>query len=151
MIRAFVQDDMEAVLSIWLDASVEAHHFIEAAYWQSKVQVMREVYLPASETFVFELEGRVIGFYSLYDDHLAALFVAPSMQGKGVGSALLKDAQKRRSVLQLTVYQENHPSVLFYQHQGFEIQQAQQDEHTGHAEWLMTYARDSFSASLSSL
>ncbi|ODC02887.1 GNAT family N-acetyltransferase [Terasakiispira papahanaumokuakeensis] len=140
MIRTFVQDDMEAVLSIWLDASIEAHHFIEAAYWQSKVQVMREVYLPASETFVFEREDGVIGFYSLYGDHLAALFVEPQAQGKGIGSALLSDAKKRRAALQLTVYQENPPSVLFYQHQGFEIQQAQQDEHTGHAEWLMTYA-----------
>lgn len=139
MLRAFIEDDMDAVLAIWLDASVKAHHFIEAAYWQSKVQAMREVYLPASETIVFESEGCVIGFYSLYGDHLAALFVEPQAQGKGIGSALLSDAKKRRAALQLTVYQANHPSVQFYQHQGFEIQQAQQDEHTGHAEWLMTY------------
>lgn len=101
MIRNYRVDDIDRVLDIWLSASVEAHDFIEAKFWRSKVSDMRDIYIPASETRVYEHEGEVVGFYSLYEDNLAALFVAPSVQGRGVGSKLLDDAKLRRALTAL--------------------------------------------------
>lgn len=54
MIREYQEADLERVLEIWLSASIKAHSFIEAEFWESKVSDMREMYIPASETFVFE-------------------------------------------------------------------------------------------------
>ncbi len=139
MIRNYRVDDIDRVLDIWLSASVEAHDFIEAKFWRSKVSDMRDIYIPASETRVYEHEGEVVGFYSLYEDNLAALFVAPSVQGRGVGSKLLDDAKLRRAHLQLCVYKDNTSSIRFYQKHGFSSLGEQTDPNTGHLELIMQY------------
>ena len=137
MIRKYREDDIDQVLDIWLSASIKAHAFIGSEFWQSTVSEMRDTYIPASETFVFEYEGQIAGFYSLYGNTLAAVFVSPSLQGKGVGSAMLVDAKTRRVCLQLTVYKENAPSINFYKKHGFILLGEQIDERTGHPELVM--------------
>ncbi len=106
MIRDYRAADIDQILAIWLSASIKAHEFIESAFWKSKISEMRDVYIPSSETLVYEAEGAVVGFYSLYENNLAAIFVAPGSQGKGLGSVLLDHAKSRRESLQLAVYKE---------------------------------------------
>tara|TARA_R110002051_G_scaffold218573_1_gene282403 strand:- start:68 stop:499 length:432 start_codon:yes stop_codon:yes gene_type:complete len=137
MIRKYRESDIDQVLDIWLSASIKAHAFIGSDFWRSKVGEMRDVYLPASETFVFESEGQLAGFYSLYENTLAAAFVSPNLQGRGVGSALINDAKSRRECLQLTVYSENLPSINFYKKHGFIVLDEKIDELTGHPELVM--------------
>ncbi|MBE0368176.1 GNAT family protein [Pseudoalteromonas aurantia] len=83
MIRQYKQEDSELVLDIWLQASIKAHDFVAAEFWGSQVSNMREIYIPASKTYVFEIDGGVIGFYSLYENLLAAIFVSPEHKGQG--------------------------------------------------------------------
>lgn len=139
MIRQFEHDDMERVLDIWLSASIKAHGFIDASFWQSHVATMRDVYIPASETFVIQDKSRVLGFCSLLGDQLAAVFVDPDFQGTGLGKQLLGHAKTLRNELNLTVYKENAPSIAFYQSQGFVLIKEQIDSQTGHAEYLMQW------------
>ncbi|MDX1714991.1 MAG: N-acetyltransferase [Halomonas venusta] len=139
MIRKYRETDIDQILEIWLSASIKAHAFVGAEFWASKVTEMRDVYIPASETFVFESENQIAGFYSLYGNTLAAVFVSPSLQGQGVGAAMLDDAKSRRECLQLTVYRENTPSINFYKKQGFISLGEQVDEQTGHPELVMEY------------
>jgi putative acetyltransferase len=139
MIRYYRATDIDQILAIWLSASIEAHDFIESTFWKLKISEMRDVYIPASETFVYEAEGEIVGFYSLYGNNLAAIFVTPGSQSKGVGSVLLDDAKHRRESLQLTVYKENTPSIKFYEKNGFTLLGEQIDEHTGHPELIMEY------------
>ncbi|MGP3790668.1 N-acetyltransferase [Pseudomonas sp. B392_1p] len=139
MIRAYRAADIDQVLAIWLSASIKAHDFIESAFWKSKISEMRDVYIPSSETLVYEADGAVVGFYSLYENNLAAIFVAPGSQGKGLGSVLLDDAKSRRKNLQLAVYKENTPSIKFYEKHGFTLLGEKFDEHTGHPELIMEY------------
>ncbi|MGM0824985.1 MAG: N-acetyltransferase [Pseudomonadota bacterium] len=139
MIRKYRESDIDQVLDIWLSASIKAHAFIGSEFWRSKVGVMRDVYLPASETFVFESEAQIAGFYSLYGNTLAAVFVSPHLQGKGVGSALINDAKSRRECVQLTVYSENLPSIHFYKKHGFIVLDEQMDGLAGHPEFVMEY------------
>ncbi|TBW57720.1 N-acetyltransferase [Marinobacter halodurans] len=139
MIREYTQADVDQILEIWLSASIEAHHFIEPEFWHSTINDMRDVYIPASETFVLESERTVIGFHSLNGENLAAIFVAPELQGKGIGTALLDNAKSRRKNLRPTVYRENISSVRFYEKHGFNSAGEQMDEHTGHPELIMAY------------
>ncbi len=62
MIRKYNENDMDSVLEIWLNASVKAHDFISAEFWESQVENMRNIYIPASETYVYEVESKVVGF-----------------------------------------------------------------------------------------
>jgi putative acetyltransferase len=139
MLCDYSAEDVDQILEIWLSASVRAHDFIEPAFWESKLEAMRNLYIPASETRVFENASGIIGFYSLYANTLAAIFVSPEYQGKGIGTALLNDAKCKRQTLHLTVYKANRASILFYEKQGFVAIGEQIDEHTGYPELVMEH------------
>ncbi|GAA0567290.1 N-acetyltransferase [Halomonas salifodinae] len=139
MIRDYREEDIDQVLTIWLSASIQAHDFVPAALWASQVEAMRDIYLPAAETWVFEEDGSVSGFYCLVEATLAAIFVSPDRQGRGIGSALIEDAKRRRGGLTLSVYRANRPSVEFYRKHGFVIHAEQVDANTGQPELVMEY------------
>ncbi|MGR5175558.1 N-acetyltransferase [Vibrio parahaemolyticus] len=138
MIREYRSEDRESVLKIWLRASVEAHSFVEPLFWHERLKDMRDQYLPNSETYVYERAGKILGFYSLVDDTLAALFVSPQAQGSGIGMTLLQDAQKRRESLSLSVYKDNCRAIGFYHRCGFAIVNESTDPHTGHRQLTMS-------------
>jgi putative acetyltransferase len=138
MIRKYSENDIEAVLDIWLNASMKAHDFVSPEFWTSQVESMRNMYIPASETYVYEKESEVVGFYALHENSLAAIFVAPKFQGQGIGKQLLNHAKAQRTTLTLSVYKENQASYEFYLSQGFQVVSEQLDEHTGHPEYTMS-------------
>lgn len=137
MIRPFTASDMEAVLRIWLDASVRAHDFVPAQFWQEQLPAMRTVYLPFAQVWVYEDAGQVLGFYALVEDQLAAIFVAPQQQGQGVGAALMQHAKAQRPQLELQVYRDNHASRAFYRAHGWVDEAESVDEATGQVQLSM--------------
>ncbi len=137
MIRKYQEIDIHDVLRIWLTASIKAHDFVDASFWESQIENMRNIYIPASDVFVFEKNSKIVGFYAIHEDNLAALFVAPEFQGQGIGKQLLEHAKNRRLTLTLLVYKENITSYQFYLSQGFEVMNEQIDAHTGHLEYKM--------------
>ena len=139
MIRLCKQEDIEPMLAIWLQASVVAHSFIDREYWESKVPDMRTVYLPNSENYIYEDNGTVLGFASLYENTLAAIFVAPQSQGKSIGKQLITKVKSVRDTVNLAVYKENTASRAFYERCGFNAIKEQPDENTGHTEVLMEW------------
>ena len=141
MIRAFREEDTEAVIRIWLEASIQAHAFIDRTYWEEKADAMRTLYLPLSEIIVDEdtVTGEAIAFMAFVEDYLAALFVTPAHQGKGVGARLLSLAKKMRGTLDLSVYRENERAIEFYRKNGFRVAGERVEEVTGHTELLMVF------------
>jgi len=138
-IRKAVADDIPAMVEIWLSASIRAHNFISSDFWHKNAVEMRDRYLPASENWVYCDGERILGFVALQQNTLAALFVAPNHQGRGIGRHLLRHAKLLRQTLSLTVYEANTRAIDFYSHHGFKMMIAQKDPHTGHSELLMSY------------
>jgi len=138
MIRKYEDKEIDIILDIWLQASIKAHDFISQGFWESQLENMRNIYIPMSETYVYESDNQVLGFYSLNDSALAALFVYPSKQGQGFGKELLSNAKSKREKLSLNVYKENTASYHFYLSQGFSLIKEQVDDNTGHPEYLMS-------------
>ncbi|MCG6657988.1 GNAT family N-acetyltransferase [Halomonas campisalis] len=137
MIREFVASDMDSVLRIWLESSVKAHDFVDRAFWESKLDDMRNIYIPASETYVYESGREVKGFFSLHGDTLAAMFVAPGCQGEGIGQQLMTKVKSLRKRITLGVYKENEQAVEFYKRCGFQEVSERRDSHIGYAELVM--------------
>ena len=129
-IRAVQKGDLEQILDIWLEASVISHDFIDSNYWVSKIRDMKDIYIPNSETYVYEDETGICGFLSLCENTLAAIFVKPDKQSKGIGGKLLQKAKELRNEINLTVYKENSKSVLFYRKAGFYSVREQKDKNT---------------------
>ena len=139
MIRAFKPSDINDVLGIWLKASIESHSFAGREVWESRIDDMRERYLPDSDTYVFTDNNIIKGFFSLHGETLAAMFVSPDFQGEGIGQALMDKAKLLRNKLVLTAYRDNPGSIRFYRKTGFVITGERVDEHTGHVEISMEY------------
>ncbi|MDO2947054.1 GNAT family N-acetyltransferase [Aeromonas simiae] len=140
MIRLGVEKDMDAVLEIWLLASLQSHDFVNASSWWQVQEDLRVRYLEQSTIWVCEERGELLGFMALADDYLAALFVRPDRQGRGVGHALLTKAKGLLSELRAKVYVENDEAVRFYRHHGFVIEGEELDPMTGHSLYLIRYA-----------
>ena len=139
MIRVFSQTDMDQVLEVWLAASIKAHDFIAPEYWRSQLESMRDIYLPSSEVHVYAQGQRVVGFYARVEDSLAAIFVAPDLQGAGIGKSLIAHAKAKRRKLSLSVYKANSAGIGFYKSQGFEITATGLDEAVGEEEYTMQW------------
>ena len=139
MIRKLETEEIDEVLDIWLKASIAAQGFIDETFWKSNLDAMRTIYIPSSETYVYEEDDVIKGFFSIKNVTLAAMFVSPEFQGKGVGRKLMDKAKVLSDRLNLTVYKENSRSMDFYMKCGFEPIKEKVDEHTGHIEILMKY------------
>ena len=140
MIRNFKHNDIEQTLKIWLDASTQAHDFVSKDFWKSKIDDMRNIYFPMSETYVFDDNEKILGFVSLCENTIAAIFVLPNSQGKGIGTQLMNKAKQIRKKLNLYVYKSNINTIEFYKKCGFKIEKEQIDKHTGHPELFMVYS-----------
>lgn len=138
-IRVYTKSDIPKLIEIWYESSLVAHHFIDDYYWKSQRTAMKEKYLPMSETYVISNEIEVVGFISMVDAYLAALFIDVKHQGKGYGKRLLDFIKTKRDYIQLKVYKKNKHAVNFYLNHRFVIQEQLLDEQTAEVEFLMRW------------
>lgn len=138
-IRQAEPKDFEKLANIWLESSIDAHDFIPKSYWVNNKSAMQNQYLPMSEVYLVEEAGKVHAFIALVENNVAAIFVSPSKQGKGLGKLLISHAKKLRNKLELNVYQENESSVAFYKANGFEILKESLDSNTQAKEFVMLW------------
>ncbi len=121
--------DAAPLADLWLAASLRAHPFLGAARLRAQRREIAETYLPQADTWVACEGSRPLGFISLLEDFVAALFVAPHTQGRGIGSRLLEQAAEHHGALSLEVYARNTPALAFYRARGFrELARRPQDD-----------------------
>ncbi len=143
MIRKWNTKQFDPLLELWLESTTFAHPFISAQYWQESLSIVRDTYLPAAETWVWEDEQRLQGFVSVIESRfIGALFVAPEVIRQGIGHALLNVVKQHFSDLSLEVYQKNSRAVNFYHAQGFRIEDSAWQEETRHPTWIMRWQAD---------
>ena len=143
MIRKWHSENTAQLLRLWLESTTEAHPFIDAAYWKANEALVRDEYLPAAETWVWEENGTPRGFISVIQSQfVGALFVTPAYIGKGIGRALLNHVQQRFPHLTLEVDQKNVRAVNFYHAQGFRIEDSAWQDDTQHPTWIMSWQAD---------
>ena len=139
MIRKLRNEDIEKVMKIWKDSTIKAHDFISKEYWENNYDVVKNTYIPMSETFIYEIENKIKGFISVINNEfIGALFVDINCQGLGVGSELIYYVVKEYNILSLAVYKENKNAVEFYISKGFKIIKRTIDEETGAVEYIMS-------------
>lgn len=138
-IRESRETDLNCVVDLWYKGSIEAHDFIDRNYWKSEKENMKSIYLPMAQTYVISNEGKIVGFVSMVDTYLAALFIDSNDQGKGYGKALLNYVKRKHPLIHLKVYKQNTYAIRFYKRNGFIIKEHQIDEQTTEEEFVMEW------------
>lgn len=138
MIRKLENKDIDRVMEIWLESTIKAHDFIEKKYWEDNYKVVKEDYIPISDTFIYEYEKGIKGFISIINNEfIGALFVGNDYQGSGIGRALIEYVDNLYDSLTLAVYKDNIKSVEFYKHMNFKIVSENVNEDTVCSEYMM--------------
>ena len=52
MIRHWDASETGPLLELWLESTIHAHPFIAESYWHDSLAIVRDVYLPAAQTWV---------------------------------------------------------------------------------------------------
>ena len=119
MIRKHTPDDAATILDIWYQASTLAHPFLDDAFAEQVKTAMRDMYIPNSETWVYEENNTVLGFISMMGNEIGGLFVLPNNQGKGIGTQLVNFIKPSHDSLEVEVFDKNSIGRAFYDKYGF--------------------------------
>ncbi|AVQ31947.1 N-acetyltransferase [Fusobacterium varium] len=142
MIRNLKNDDIDIVMELWKDSTIEAQNFIPDSYWLENYDNVKNNYLPNSDTYVYEEDGEIKGFVSLIENiFIGGLFIRVDSQREGIGSVILDFLKERNDKLQLTVYDKNERAMKFYLKSGFKILNTEIDKKTREKEHLMEWRR----------
>lgn len=77
MIREAQRSELPAILELWLESTIWGHPFIKANYWRDCIPLVRDAYLANAQNWVWEEDGKLLGFVSIMEGRfLAAMFVA---------------------------------------------------------------------------
>ncbi|WP_331470575.1 N-acetyltransferase [Paraclostridium sordellii] len=138
MIRKLENKDIYKIMDIWLKSTIKAHDFIEEKYWRDNYNIVKNIYIPMADSFVYEDDKGIKGFISIINNEfIGALFVDTDNQGSGIGKQLIDYVMNKYNYLSLAVYKENKKSVDFYISRGFKIIKEQLNEDSGYEEYIM--------------
>ncbi len=129
-LRPYRADDEDAVIRLWLAATIPGQAFLPEEHWRAMEPAIREL-MPIAETWVVEAGGEVVAFMALLDDLIGGLFTLPAHQGRGHGRALVEHAAARHDPLYIEVFAANERALAFYRRCGFVDHETRIDEGSG--------------------
>lgn len=119
MIRKYTNTDETAVVNAWYKANRLAHPFLSLDFLEDQRTAMKEMYLPNAETWVIEVDQKVVGFIALIGSEIGGLFVDPEFHGQKLGFALVNKAVAEKGSLTVEVFKQNPIGRKFYNRYGF--------------------------------
>lgn len=131
MIRKHTPDDLETLMSIWIEASSMAHPFLDAVFVAKVKHDMRTLYMPNSDTWVYEVEDEIKGFISMIDNEIGGLFVSPEFHSQGIGTKLVNFIGETHPTIEVEVFEKNIIGRAFYDKYGFEFLKQYYHEESG--------------------
>jgi len=131
MIRKYEKPDLDDLLAAWAAASEVAHPFLSPEFLASERENIPNLYLPNAETWVHEIDGRVVALIAPIGNEVGAVFVDPKHQRSGIGQQLMDKARSLRETLEVEVFVANAIGRAFYAKYGFEPFEEKVHEPTG--------------------
>jgi putative acetyltransferase len=131
MIRKYQDHDLDSLLELWYRASRQAHPFLDEAFLRQERDAITGVHMLKAETWVYVRQTNVVGFISLLGNEVGGFFVDPTVQGEGIGRALMDHARLLREELEVEVFKANSIGRRFYDRYGFVFVKEHVDEQTG--------------------
>ena len=108
----------DELIDVWEKSVRSSHHFLsedDLEYYRPRI---RDIYFDAVDLYVIR-NPNVVAFMGLSEDMVEMLFVLPSEQGKGYGSALLDFAFDEKHIHKIDVNEQNTEAYQFYIKRGY--------------------------------
>ncbi|MFG2883191.1 GNAT family N-acetyltransferase [Streptomyces sp. NPDC048297] len=121
VLRRAAGPDAAAVADVWLRSFTAALPTVVRPRTDDEVRAyIRDVVVPARETWVAQADGGVVGMMVLAGDLLSQLYLHPEWRGRGIGDRFVALAKERSpGGLNLWTFQVNKPAHRFYERHGF--------------------------------
>jgi ribosomal protein S18 acetylase RimI-like enzyme len=140
LVREAENDDIGAIMQIWLQTNIAAHPFIGALYWHKQYDDVRQT-ISQTKTAVYVSHGEIQGFITLSNEaEMLALCVAKNAQHKGIGSRLIEYAKEIYPCLTVKCFKKNERSVKFLLNRGFVPTLEKRNTEAGSAEYTMEWS-----------
>ena len=141
MIRKYEESDLETVVDIWYQSSNVAHPFLDPKFVEKVKKDMHDIYIPNSETWVYEVDGEIIGFIGMIGNEIGGLFVSPNQHSKGTGTKLVNFIKEQHEVLEVEVFKKNKIGRGFYDKYGFKFMNEYFDEASNNEVLRLKYSK----------
>ena len=138
MIREYKRTDQKDLLDAWYSASSVSHPFLNEEFYTQERKNIVDLHLPNAETWVFDLDGTVVGFIALLGHEIGGLYVSAKFHRQGIGSALVDHACTIRKFLEAHVFKENVIGRRFYEKYGFLHLEETIEANTGYPQLRLT-------------
>ena len=115
---------IQNLLIVWEKSVRATHLFLSDAEIKKIKDYVPQALSCVTHLIIAERERNIpIGFMGVEHNRLEMLFISPPERGRGLGKQLLQYGIQYYDILELTVNEQNHQAVGFYEHLGFETYQ----------------------------
>ncbi|MFQ4142782.1 GNAT family N-acetyltransferase [Chlorogloeopsis sp. ULAP02] len=125
IVQHYNPQDLEDTVQLWYRTWHHTFPLLQHPQPYSAWKIrFRDELAARGSVWVAEVKNRIVGFVVVMKEehYLAQLFVAPSYQNRGVGSALVKKAKEICPLgLTLQTLQENTRACVFYERHDFQV------------------------------
>jgi GNAT superfamily N-acetyltransferase len=115
--------DAAAIADVFFASRDDALSYLPKIHSDAEVRAwIYDKLLPSAETWVAELDGRIVGFAAIRGQELDQLYIEPGFYRRGIGSLLVAKAKERRpGGLWLYTFARNARARAFYESHGFVV------------------------------
>lgn len=119
-IRSAKPQDVETIADIHRRSRADAMPWLPVVHTPAEdYEFFSRLVIGSQTVLVAEADREIIGFAAFDNDWLNHLYLTPSAQRKGMGTALLSEVKAAVPRIQLWTFQKNHAARQFYTRHGF--------------------------------
>ena len=142
MIRKIKEEDLTNVMTIWVKGNFKANSFIEKDYWLEIYNQTKLDFLENYKTYVYVENDEILGFISICDNEIKAIYVKEEKRGNGIGTKLLnhcRDNLEENIEMYVKIFEKNMNGILFFSKRQFKNNKIQLNEQFNETEYVMTW------------
>ena len=145
MIRKIKEEDLTKVMTIWVKGNFKANNFIDKDYWLEIYNDTEVDFLKKFKTYVYVKDNDILGFISIYENEIKAIYVKENNRNEGIGTKLVNYYRSNltsEKEIFIKIFEKNMKSIIFFSKLQFKNTKIQLNEKFNESEYVMTWLKD---------
>ena len=145
MIRKIKEEDLTKVMTIWVKGNFKANNFIDKDYWLEIYNDTKVDFLKKFKTYVYVKDNDILGFISIYENEIKAIYVKENNRNEGIGTKLVNYYRSNltsEKEIFIKIFEKNMKSIIFFSKLQFKNTKIQLNEKFNESEYVMTWLKE---------